>query len=174
MLLTRLGSLNALEQTGGKRGAWNRLLGRGQHVPSADTLARVQTLLDPEDLRDLLREQYARLKRLKALPAPYHGLFALVIDGHESTASYRRCCGGCLTREIQTKSGSRTQYFHRDAVAMLVGEGFEILLDLEPQRAGENEVGAALRLLQRVHARYPRAFDVVVADALYAQTPFFR
>lgn len=174
MLLARLGSLNALEQTRSGHGIWRRLLGAGHRVPSADTLARVQALIAPEDLREVLAGFYAKLKRGKALPAPSHGLLALVIDGHESTASYRRCCSGCLQREIQTKAGVRTQHYHRWAVAMLAGEGFEIFLDAEPQRPGENEVGTATRLLRRVHQRYSRAFDIVLADALYAQEPFFR
>jgi hypothetical protein len=46
-------------------------------------------------------------------------------------------------------------------------------LDHEPQRPGEDEVAAAMRLLERVLLRYPRAFDLVLADALYAQAPFF-
>lgn len=174
MLLSRLGSLNALEQMRCHQGIWRRLLGRGRRLPSADTLSRVQALLDPEAIRDLLHAQYARLKRGKALPAPLHGLVALVIDGHESTASYRRRCQGCLRRNIRARSGMRTQHHHNYVVAMLAGEGFELLIDEEPQRSGENEVGAALRLLRRVHERYPRAFDVVVADALYANTTFFR
>ena len=174
MLLTRLGSLNALEQTRGHRGVWRRILGPGGRVPSADTLARVQALFEPDDIRDVLAHHYARLKRSKALGAHRHGLLALVIDGHESTASYRRCCAGCLKREIATTSGTRTQYYHRYVAGMLVGDGFELLLDEEPQRAGENEVAAAIRLLQRVHLRYPRAFDIVLADGLYAQVPFFR
>jgi hypothetical protein len=48
-----------------------------------------------------------------------------------------------------------------------------LLLDQEPQRPGEDEVQTALRLLRRVLARYPRAFDLVLADALYAVAPFF-
>jgi hypothetical protein len=47
------------------------------------------------------------------------------------------------------------------------------LLDHEPQRPGEDEVETALRLLARVLAAYPRAFDVVLGDGLYAQAPFF-
>ena len=39
---------------------------------------------------------------------------------------------------------------------------------------GENEVAAATRLLQRIVLNYPRAFDVVVADGLYARAPFFK
>jgi hypothetical protein len=45
-------------------------------------------------------------------------------------------------------------------------------LDLEPQRAGEGELATALRLLERVLLAYPRAFDVVLADAYYAAAPF--
>lgn len=172
MLLARLGSLNALEQTRGQ-GLWRRIL-KGRHPPSADTLARVSARFDPGGFRSVQAAFYNRLKRNKALPAPGHGLIALVIDGHESTASYRRSCRGCLSRTITTKSGDRTQYYHRYVAAILVGEGFELFLDQEPQRRGEDEVAAAVRLLERVCQRYPRAFDVVLADSLYARTTFFR
>jgi hypothetical protein len=107
------------------------------------------------------------------------GLAVAVIDGHESHASYRRHCSGCLQRTIHTEQGDRLQYYHRQVVLMLVAGGragqpaLRLLLDLEPQRLGEDEVAAALRLLERVLARYPRAFDVVLADGLYAQAPFF-
>jgi hypothetical protein len=47
-----------------------------------------------------------------------------------------------------------------------------LLLDHEPQRSGEDEVTTARRLLTRVIAAYPRAFDVVLADALYGTAPF--
>lgn len=174
MLLARLGSLNALEQLRAKGRAWHRILGRGQQVPSADTLARVQSLYEPDDLRRLLGVQYARLKRSKCLPAPPHGFIALVLDGHESTCSYRRCCTGCLRREMKIQSGTRTQYYHRYVGAMLVGDDWEILLDVESQMPGEDEVAAATRLLERVHRNHPRAYDVVLADALYARIGFFR
>ena len=52
-------------------------------------------------------------------------------------------------------------------------EAVRLLLDHEPQRPGEEEVATALRLLARVIPAYPRAFDVVLADALYAEAPFF-
>lgn len=47
-----------------------------------------------------------------------------------------------------------------------------LLLDLEPPRPGEEEVATAPRLLERVIPAYPRAFDVILADALYATAPF--
>jgi len=42
-----------------------------------------------------------------------------------------------------------------------------LMVDAEPMRSGEDEVATAIRLLERVIASYPRAFDVVIADALY-------
>jgi len=50
---------------------------------------------------------------------------------------------------------------------MLLGRDFPVLLDAEPQRPGEDEITTALRLLERLLDRFPRAFDVVLGDALY-------
>ena len=71
MFLSRLGSLNALEQSRPSR-FWPRWL--GAPVPSADTIGRVCALVDAEDLRSLHHDLYSRLKRMKALPPPAHGL----------------------------------------------------------------------------------------------------
>lgn len=57
---------------------------------------------------------------------------------------------------------------------MLSGERFPYLLDLEPQKKGEDEVSCAMRLLSRVLKAYPRAFDMVVADGLYLEAPLVR
>ena len=48
-----------------------------------------------------------------------------------------------------------------------------IPLDQKHQRAGEDEAATAKRLLTRVIARYPRAFDFVLAEAPYALADFF-
>jgi len=42
-----------------------------------------------------------------------------------------------------------------------------------PAVCGSGQLQTALRLLRRVLTRYPRAFDLVLADALYAVAPFF-
>lgn len=170
MFLVRLGSLNALVQTR-RQPFWSGWL--GAELPSADTLGRVATQMEVRDLRAVQRQVYARLKRGKALPAPTHGLIAGVVDGHESHATFRRHCAGCLTRTIHTAAGDRTQYYHRHVSLQLVGADWTLLLDAEPQRPGEDEVAAGLRLLERVLARYPRAFEVVVADGLYADPRVF-
>lgn len=170
MFLCRLGSLNALAQSR-RSGFWPAWL--GGPLPSADTLGRVCTLMPPDDVRAVQQHVYAHLKRMKALPPPPHGLMLAVLDGHESHATFRRCCGGCLTRTIHTAAGDRTQYYHRHVAVHLVSHGLCLTLDLEPQRPGEDEIAAALRLLERTLAAYPRAFDVVAGDALYANSTFF-
>jgi hypothetical protein len=170
MFLVRLGSLNALVQTR-RQPFWSRWL--GAELPSADTLGRVATQIEVCDLRAVPRQVYARLKRSKGLPAPAHGLIAGVLDGHESHATCRRHCAGCLTRTLHTATGDRPQYYHRYVSLQLVGLDWTLLLDAEPQRPGEDEVAAALRLLERGLVCYPRAFDVVVADGLYADPRVF-
>lgn len=171
LFLVRLGSLNALDLTRSTY-RWRRRL--GWPLPSADSLGRIAALVDPATLRGAHQQLYTRLKRSKALGATCHGLTALVIDGHESSCSDRRRCSGCLERRVKTKRGYKTQYYHRVVTAMLLTKPFPQLLDLEPISTGEDEVVAALRMLERLLAAYPRAFDVVIADALYTDARFYR
>jgi hypothetical protein len=171
MLLARLGSLNALEQTA-RSPLWKRT--PGETLPSIDTISRVAGLLDPEEFREINTDFYHRLKRNKALVPPHHGLIALLIDGHESVASYRRSCPGCLERTIRTASGDQIQHYHRYVAASLVAAGdVHLFVDAEAIRPGEDEVAAAIRLLRRIHERMARSYDVVVADSLYARADFF-
>lgn len=164
MIVTRLGSLNAVEQTRASL-FWRRFL--GDALPSADTLGRVAAQMDPAPVREALQDLYTCLKRNKALPPPWHGLMPLVLDGHESHATEHRHCPGCLKRMISTARGEHVQYYHRHVAAILLGRDFPVLLDAEPQRPGEDEVTTALRLLDRLLDHFPRAFDVVLGDALY-------
>jgi hypothetical protein len=171
----RMGSLNALELTAGSR-FFRRWL--GQSVCSADSIGRVNALMDAGGLRQGIHHIYDRLKRNKALP-DHHGIATAVLDGHESHASYLRHCAGCLERTIHTGNTERTQFYHRQVTLMLLPgarpgcDPIRLLLDCEAQRAGEGEVATALRLLERVIGSYPRAFDLVLADALFATAPFF-
>ena len=170
MFLARLGSLNALEQSSSS-GFWRKWL--GADLPSADTVGRVCADIETDGLRLTARRVYARLKRGKALGPPAHGLMAAVLDGHESHATYRRCCDGCLQRTIETRNGSKVQYYHRHVTLQLVCRDMTVLLDAEPILPGQGEVPTAIRLLERVLEHYPRAFDVVMGDALYANSIFF-
>lgn len=173
MDLAQMGSVSALEQTGGNC-FWKDWITDGV-LPSADTIGRVFSLIEVNTLRSVLKHTYSRLKRNKVLrPAFHDNLFAVIIDGHESSASYLRCCPDCLQREIKTASGSEIQYYHRHVTAVLLCKDFVLLLDLEMHRPGEDEVAAAIRLLERLFIDYPRAFDIVMADGLYARAPFFK
>jgi hypothetical protein len=139
----RLGSLNALEDGGGAR-LWKRWVRRP--MSSADTIGRVYAKMEVGDLRKGLHEVYSRLKRNKALTG-VGGLTVAVLDGHETHSSYLRHCVGCLIRTIHTEHGDRIQYYHRHVTLMLLGEKLRLLLDLDPQRPGEDEVTTARRLL---------------------------
>src|SRR5712692_9312773 len=170
----RMGSSNAWEQVGRAR-FWQRWL--GERAYSADTLGRVHALLDANGLRQGIHDVYECLKRNKALPDIY-GLGVVVLDGHESHASYLRHCSGCLQRTIHGAGGDRLQFYHRQVTLLLLPgalpgrETVRLLLDHEPQRPGEDEVETALRLLARVIPAYPRAFDLVLADALTPERRF--
>jgi hypothetical protein len=170
MIVTRLGSLNAVEQTRSSL-FWRRFL--KDALPSADTLGRVAAQMEPAPIRQALLDLYTDLKRNKALPPPWHGLMPLVLDGHESHSTEQRHCPGCLERTISTAHGEHVQYYHRHVTAMLLGRDFPILLDAEPQRPGEDEIATALRLLERLLVHFPRAFDVVLGDALYTDPRFY-
>lgn len=171
MLLTRLCSFNGVAQTRPSR-FWKKFL--GEDLPSADTLGRVCQQMDPTQIRQIQHDLYTRLKRGKALEPPPHGLMLAVLDGHESHATRHQCCDGCLKRTHKLKDGSeQVEYYHRFVSITLVGKQCCFQLDAEPILAGEDEVAAACRLVDRVVRDYPRAFDVVGGDALYARSDFF-
>lgn len=170
LFLLRLGSLNALEEMlkdTNRRSKWRRIL--GNRPPSADTIGYFADRVGCDSLRQILQAIYARLQRnhyLKQLRIG--GWVLLAVDGHELFASYSRHCDECCQRTVHTAQGDRTQYYHRIVAAQLVGGTIPIFLDIEPQRPGENEIAAALRLIERIQDRYPKAYDVVTGDALYA------
>lgn len=165
-VLARVGSLNA---TDASRHANVRYAWVGCVLPSADWIGEVATMMRPDDLREIIHATYTALKRGKMIE-PVQGFLPVVIDGHEVCASYTRCCAACLRRSVN----GRTQYYHRVVVAQLVTRRFCLMLDVEMARTGEDEVAAALRLLKRLYRAYPRAWNIVLADSLYARADFFR
>jgi hypothetical protein len=133
MCLGRLGSLNSLEQLR-SQSSWLKENLRSV-LPSTDTLGRVFSKIDTDTLRQVNHQFYDRLKRNKALELKSHGLIAVVVDGHESHATYLRCCDGCLERTINKGTDSeRIQYYHRNVTAQLI---FERIADfsLMPKRS---------------------------------------
>lgn len=49
----------------------------------------------------------------------------------------------------------------------LIGEKFNLLLDIEPVLSAEDEVASVMRLLTRVIKNHPRCCDVITCDAIY-------
>lgn len=174
MTSCQMGSLNELEQTR-LLPSWKKYL-KLDMLPQADTMGDVASKMDSDQLRSMMKSIYRQLKRNKALKSGFHdNLTFLVVDGHESSCSYLRSCEHCLEREVSTAKGPKTQYYHRYAGAMLISaKGVCIPLDIEMQQAGEDEVACATRLIHRLCQYYPRAFDVVMADGLYARASFFK
>jgi hypothetical protein len=164
LLLTRLGSLNALEERQAPR-AWVKWL--GGPLPSADVMGDVAATMQLEPLRALLRHQHARAKRNKGFGRDPSGLRWLILDGHEGVASYRRSWTDCLERVVHCAKGDRTQSYFRYVGAYLTNGRQWLLIDAEAQLPGEGEIACAMRLLTRLFEQYPRAFDVVCGDNAY-------
>lgn len=143
-------------------------------MPSVDTVGRVFSKISGNEIRQILKGLYGKLKRNKVLQPAIGNKFVLIIDGHESSCSYLRSCPKCLKRTLRTDKGGRVQYYHRYVMVMLWCDKFYLPLDLEPQLPGEDEVSCAMRLLKRVMLNYPRAFGLILADGLYARAPFFK
>lgn len=169
MFTFRMRSLNAADGQLRLSGYLSKLIFPVQ--PSADTMGRVFALMDPEPLRDILSKINHTLKRNKAL-RDSRGLRFVAVDGHELFKSRSRCCSGCLVRKLTVNGVEVTEYYHRIVACHLIGFKIPVPLDVDPILPGENEVSAAKRLIERVLTRYARFFDVIVADALYLESPF--
>jgi len=98
----RLGSINAWEQVGRAR-FWQRWL--EEPTFSADTLGTSPCGVRSNGLRQGIHDVYERLKRNKALPDIY-GLGVVVLDGHESHASYLRHCSAACSEPSHGGRGS--------------------------------------------------------------------
>jgi hypothetical protein len=129
-----------------------------------------------EPLEAMLVDVNRRLKRGKAFHhGRVQGRLVAALDGIEVVSSLSRCCESCLSRQIKRRENGRmveqTQYYHRAVGCQMVHSQVRSFLAIEWLRPGENEVGAALRLLRRLPELYgSRFFDILLLDALYAQS----
>lgn len=176
MHASRTRSLNALESLlheDTKR--WRQFLGKER--PSGDTIARAMNeAVDVGELRGFLLEvtkHLHRTKRLHRMDANSR-LRLMALDAHELFATRHKCCEHCKQRTVHTKEGDVTEYYHQVVVCQLIGVEPGVVLDLEPILAGEDEVAAAQRLMERVLEAYPQVFDVLVTDSAYQEAPFFK
>jgi hypothetical protein len=159
---------------------WQRWVGYHDRI-SHDTLGYAANRMNPEQLRRAGRFINRKLKRGKAFEASkMHGLLVVSLDANEQFCSDHRSCADCLTREVTCKDAQgnefkKTQYYHKQVYAQLSGPRLSVILEVEPMRPGEEECGAALRLLRRMRQTYgPRFFDLVVVDSWYTNGPFLK
>jgi len=171
MHAVRLGSLNGLEQQLQIPGRWEPWV--GPIKPSADTVAYAMERCDPEPLRINLATAARLAKRKKAFRRLYaDNCWVGALDGIETYKSKKGCCSTCCQRNVGTEKEPIIEYYHREVVLQVVGVTPACPLDEEPVLPGETETTAALRLLERFHARMPRFLDVLTMDAFYLQAPF--
>ena len=178
-VILRVGSYHDLaKQT--KRRRWRHLVHWRRRI-SHDTFEYVAERFNLADLRRTLAQVNRQLKANKALEScKINGLLFVSLDANEHFASRSRCCPHCCQREVSaTDAAGRPQtvveYYHRYVFAQINGPKFNTLLDLEPIRPGEEECGAALRLLGRLRRVYGvRFFHAVTVDSWYVQGPFLR
>jgi hypothetical protein len=119
-----------------------------------------------------------RLKRGKAFDeGRVQGRLVAALDGIEVLSSFSRRCESCLERRVTRKDQAgrkieEIQYYHRAVGCQMVHSPVKPLLAIEWLQPGEGEDTAALRLLNRLPDLYgSRFFDILLLDALYAQTP---
>jgi len=147
---------------------------------SEDTIGYALERQSPEEVFDLGCLVARQLKRNGVLQSDWaRGQVVAAVDGIEICSSYCRCCQACLERSVERKVDSQmekgTQYYHRLSAVTVVSTPFPVFLGIRFQKSGETEVACSLALLQELVAKLGKRFvDILVADALYLQTPFIR
>lgn len=143
-----------------------------------DTLRYSLCGFDLEPLEAMLVDVNRRLKRGKAFDeGRVQGHLVAALDGIEVLSSFSRRCESCLERRVQMKDPAgrkieQTQYYHRAVGCQMIHSPVKPFLAIEWVRPGEGEETAALRLLARLPKLYgSRFFDILLLDALYAQSP---
>jgi SEC-C motif/Transposase DDE domain len=188
----RIPSINALEGDL-KQSDFQKLIGR-QPTPevkafSADVVANVLDKLELAGIRKANEEVIGKAERNKTFRDGYGALRCVAIDGWEPFSSFDRHCPNCLVRKVKVKrAGGENeeveQYYHRYAVALLLGPVLDVVLGIEPvlneealrdsdpEHAGhEGELTAGRRLIDSLHQTYGGLIDAIVGDALYANGP---
>jgi hypothetical protein len=200
--LLRIRSFNALEPRLGEK-PFLRLVGAAadrQRLCSVDTVGRALCRMDLPSVRPIVVSMLQKAERNKVFREGWHGaLRHVAIDGWEPFCSRHRHCPECLVRrlKIKAKDGTPTgvvsEYYHRYAVALVIDERFDVVVDIEPvlpkdlrplivkgkgptarlvkASLDEGELTAGTRLIRRVKQTFGW-IDVAVADALYANGPF--
>lgn len=142
-----------------------------------DTLRYSLCSFDLKPLENMLVDVNRRLKRSKVFDQErVQGRLVAALDGIEVLSSFSRRCDLCLERRVTLKENGckveQTQYYHRAVGCQMIHSPVKAFLAIEWLQPGEAEETAALRLLRHLPDLYgSRFFDILLLDALYAQTP---
>lgn len=145
---------------------------RGMGVASRfgdDALGYFTERQDLSAVRAALGAVVRRAKRNKAFDGARR--VGLAIDG----TGVARCeQGRCeLCHAVVNEEGEVVVHNHHFSLISVVGTGLVLPFDAEPQRPGEGEITASMRLLERAVACVgPRFADYVIGDGAYAGAPF--
>jgi hypothetical protein len=145
---------------------------------SEDTIGYAFQRQSPAEVFELGCQVARQLKRNGVLGSGWaRGRVVAAVDSIEICSSYCRCCETCLERTVQRKVHGQlqecTQYYHRLSAVTVVSTPFPVFLGIRFQQSGETEGACSLALLEQLVARLGKRFvDILVADALYLQTPF--
>jgi hypothetical protein len=163
MLFSNLGSLNRFNQARDISAVKNM----AERIPSASTVARTADSMDLDCLREILKSIYYKARRSKMIES-YCTKYIGVLDAHEICSSDIHRCKDCSIRNVSKIEGEiKLNYYHRYTAFVLAGPRFAFMLDIEPIYPHEGELTSSYRLLERVCANYPKAFEVVIGDGLY-------
>jgi hypothetical protein len=168
-MFMRLKSFNALENSMKRnKKTWKKILDTDD-LPSVDIISRRIENSDIKGLREMNVKFVHKLHRNKAFNTNQAsaGLMVAAVDGHETFASEKLCCGKCKTRKKTVKEKEVTEYFHSYVMCQITLCSNPEILDIEPIWPGEGELTAAKRLIKRVLKEQPRRVDVFCFDALY-------
>ena len=169
----QFGSLHRIEAEC-RQGALRHRIG----ALSEDEIGYVLERQDPTAIFQLGCNIARQLKRNGVFASTWsRGLVVAAVDGIEICSSYVRCCRRCMERKVEHKVNGELrediQYYHRLCLVSVVSSAFPIPLGIRFPKNGETEVACSLALLQTLVQCLGRRFlDVLVADAIYLQTPF--
>ena len=145
---------------------------------SQDTIGYALQRQSPAELFAVGCRVARQLKRNGVLRSDWaRGRVVAAVDGIEICSCYCRYCDRCLERTVRRKVKDEwmesTQYYHRLSAVTLTSTPFPVFLGIRFQQSGETEVACSLALLEELVAQLGKRFvDILVADALYLQTPF--
>jgi hypothetical protein len=134
-----------------------------------DSLSYFTERLDPTPTRVALATVLTQAKRNKAFDRSR--FIGIAVDG---TTTARCATEGCaLCRPFKDSKAEIAGYKHHVVMAIIVGTGLSLPIDLEPYGPGDSEYAAGQRLLRRVVQNLGRRFaQYTVVDGEFATAPF--